>query len=171
MQRTRITAKVLVTVAVAAVSGCVAVDSDAPTVPAGTTASLPDRPGAAPQIVPGPAREALEAALPPEPSSPGPRPPRGPDAADAPDRAAPAAVPPAAPPRGAGDDRPARLPSAERLRDRLPGAVREHVPAAAPELPPSVPDNVPDVCEFGRDQGGWDPDSRRARLCREALGH
>ncbi|MFF8289150.1 hypothetical protein ACF068_08010 [Streptomyces sp. NPDC016309] len=155
------TAKVLVTVAVAAVSGCVSVDQGPRPVPAAPEASGAARQDVAPQIVEGPAREALEAALPPPVTPPAPR---GRPAAAGPHHGAPAAAAPSAPPRATPRaERPARVPSPERLRDQLP---RIRPPAV-----PAVPDTVPDVCALGRSYGGWDPHSRQAQLCREAYGH
>ncbi|MER7112017.1 hypothetical protein [Streptomyces sp. NPDC000229] len=156
MHRTRITAKVLATVAVAAVSGCVSVDPGPSPLPGAPETSRPSK-EVAPQIVEGPAREALEAALPPT-QAPAPRPP-SPGTPHRTPTAAPTATPRAAPPA----DRPARLPSTERLREQLP-----RVP---PPAVPSLPATVPDVCALGRSYGDWAPDSRQAQLCREAYGH
>ncbi|MGA5096841.1 hypothetical protein ACPCAC_05685 [Streptomyces lavendulocolor] len=160
MHRTRITARVLATMAVAAVSGCVAVDAGPAPVPAAPGPSRPAEQDVAPQIVEGPAREALEAALPPPAAESAPRTP----SRAVPDRA-PASAPPAAPRSAPPAARPPRLPSPDDPRDRLP-RVR---PPAVPSLP--VTGTVPDVCALGRNHGGWDPGSREARLCKEAYGH
>ncbi|WP_235023682.1 hypothetical protein [Streptomyces sp. WAC05374] len=164
MQRTRITAKVLATVAVAAVSGCVSVDPGPASVPAAPDAIHPAGQDVAPQILEGPAREALEAALPPTrppaPRAPSPAPP-APPADDT--RHAPEAAPPAPPRAEPRAERPVRLPSAQDVRERLPRIERPDVPA--------VRDTVPDVCEVGRTHGGWAPGSRQAAVCREAYGH
>ncbi|MEV3988191.1 hypothetical protein AB0J57_04725 [Streptomyces sp. NPDC049837] len=165
MHRTRITAKVLATVAVAAVSGCVSVDPGPAPVPAAPEASHPAGQDVVPQILEGPAREALEAALPPT-TAPAPRPPSASPSSPVPGddaRRAPAAAPPAAPRTAPLADQPVRLPSSERIRERLPRIERPAVP--------SVPDTVPDVCTLGRSYGDWAPDSRQARICREAYGH
>ncbi|MFJ8649347.1 hypothetical protein ACIRNI_24895 [Streptomyces sp. NPDC093546] len=164
MQRTRTTARILATVAMAAVSGCVAVEPHPGSAPAVPEASHPASRGAAPQIVEGPAREALEAALPTPPAAPAPPP------STAQDRRKPAgagAVPGGGPHR---DDRPPRraprapsVPDADDLRARLP-KVR-------PPARPSVPVTVPDVCALGEDYGGWQRSSQEARACREAYGH
>ncbi|ORT61022.1 hypothetical protein [Streptomyces sp. CB03238] len=163
MQRTRITAKVLATVAVAAVSGCVSVDSGPSPAPAAPEASRLANQDVAPQILEGPAREALEAALPP-PAAPA-APPAPSPPPDEPSRA-PAAAPPTTPPGAPGADLPARIPAA-------PERIREQLPRIQPPAVPSVPATatVPDVCTLGRSHGGWDPDSRQAQLCREAYGH
>ncbi|MDN3296524.1 hypothetical protein QWM81_21225 [Streptomyces ficellus] len=156
MQRTRITAKVLATVAMAAVSGCVSVDPRPAPVPAAPETGRPASQDVAPQIVEGPAREALEAALPPPPAAP----PRSPStgAPRRPPAAAPSPDPPAAP----RAERPPRLPSPERIRERLP--------EFRPPSPPSIPVTAPDVCALGRGYGGWHPDSQEARICRETYG-
>ncbi|GAA2508231.1 hypothetical protein GCM10010393_46300 [Streptomyces gobitricini] len=149
--------------AVAAVSGCVAVDSGPAPLPAAPEASRPAEQDVAPQIVEGPAREALEAALPPPAAKPAPRPPAGTGSGGA-----PAAAPPDASRSAPPADRPPRLPAPERLHEQLPGVP----PPAVPPVP-SVPvtGTVPDICALGRSHGGWDPHSREARLCREAYGH
>lgn len=151
--------------AVAAVSGCVSVDPGPAAVPASPEASHPADQDVVPQILEGPAREALEAALPPT-AAPAPRPPSPSPSSPAPgDDAgrAPAAAPPATPRDAPRADRPVRLPSPERIRERLPRIERPAVP--------SVPATVPDVCALGRGYGDWKPDSRPAGICREAYGH
>ncbi|MFD8209701.1 hypothetical protein ACFV2S_25295 [Streptomyces sp. NPDC059695] len=161
MHGTRTTAKILVGAAVAALAGCVSVDAP-PSVPTPSPAPAPDtvRPArdAAPQIVEGPAREALEAALPTGPPSPAPR-----------------ATPPsgqhrrtAVPPR-AQAPHPASVPE-RRERPR---------PAARPD-PPGLPrlTGLPghpavthvDVCDLGERYGGWAPGSDQARICQGAYG-
>ncbi|GGU45355.1 hypothetical protein GCM10010274_36760 [Streptomyces lavendofoliae] len=150
----------LAAVAVAAVSGCVAVDAGPAVVPAAPEASRAAEQDAAPQIVEGPAREALEAALPPPAAEPAPRPPSRAVSDRAPG-AAPPATPHAAPPAA----RQPRVSPPERLREQLP-RVR---PPALPTV--AVTGTVPDVCALGRAHGGWDPHSRQAELCREAYGH
>ncbi|MFD3997734.1 hypothetical protein [Streptomyces sp. NPDC058583] len=69
MHGTRTTAKILVGAAVAALAGCVSVDTPPPA-PVPAPAAETVRPGqdVAPQIVEGPALEALEAALPAPPA-------------------------------------------------------------------------------------------------------
>ncbi|MCA1269044.1 hypothetical protein ACIPQH_29335 [Streptomyces rubiginosohelvolus] len=156
MQRTRITANLLVGLAVTAVSGCVSV---AP----GSVSSPPPGPGAtgpaqdvAPQIVQPPAREGLEVV--PDPSGPPARPSSpAPPAAGSPTetrRAGPAGA--ARPPERA--DPPPRAP------DRAPRVPSVTVPAL-----PRVPGGA-DVCALGRGYGGWPAGSPQARICSEAYG-
>ncbi|GGP67125.1 MULTISPECIES: hypothetical protein [Streptomyces] len=159
MQRTRITAKLLVGLAVTAVSGCVSV---AP----GTVPSAPHPgPGAtgpaqdvAPQIVQPPGREGLEAV--PDPSRPPP---------DRPSSPAPPAADSAAAPGGrpAGAARPPERadPPQRRAPGRTPGIPSVTVPAV-----PRVPDGGADVCALGRGYGGWPAGSPQARICSETYG-
>ncbi|MFF3032565.1 hypothetical protein ACFVS7_16375 [Streptomyces rubiginosohelvolus] len=156
MQRTRITAKLLVGLAVTAVSGCVSV---AP----GTVPSPPPGPGAtgpaqdvAPQIVQPPAREGLEVV--PDPSRPPSRPSSpAPPAAGSPAEARPAGPAGAARPPGRADP-PRRAP------DRAPRVPSVTVPAL-----PRVPGGA-DVCALGRGYGGWPAGSPQARICSETYG-
>ncbi|MFD4022377.1 hypothetical protein ACFWRV_02510 [Streptomyces sp. NPDC058576] len=151
MQRTRITAKLLVGLAVTTVSGCVSVEPGA--VP-------PPRPGAtgpvqdvAPQIVQPPAREALEVV--PDPSPPTARPPSPEPPAEA-RRTGPAG---AARPQERAD------PPAPRKPRRVPDVPSVTVPAV-----PRVPGGGTDVCALGRGYGGWPAGSRAARICSETYG-
>ncbi|MFE2502454.1 hypothetical protein [Streptomyces rubiginosohelvolus] len=157
MQRTRITAKLLVGLAVTAVSGCVSV---AP----GSVSSPPPGPGAtgpaqdvAPQIVQPPAREGLEVV--PDPTRPAARPSSpAPPAADSPAetrRAGPGGA--ARPPERAD-------PPQRRAPDRAP-----RVPSVAVPALPRVPGGA-DVCALGRGYGGWPAGSPQARICSEAYG-
>ncbi|MET8972868.1 hypothetical protein [Streptomyces hydrogenans] len=167
MHGTRTPAQLLVGAAVAAaLTGCVAVDGP-PTAPAPAPAPATDpvRPAhdVEPQIVlQGPAREALEAALP------------SPSATVAPPRAETRrATGHAAPPRTAAP------------RPSSPAAARPPAPPAARVSPPPPPDaqelerlaeqlrQAPpvtgkDVCDLGERYGGWDPASVQAGLCRGA---
>ncbi|MFF0561236.1 hypothetical protein ACH4ZU_19290 [Streptomyces sp. NPDC020472] len=150
--------KILVGAAVAALAGCVSVDAP-PTapVPAPAAGTVPAQ-DVAPQIVEGPAREALEAALPAPPPS-----------------AAPRAAPPAGqhrrtvtPPRPE-KPRPAPLPP---QHERPRPAARPDLPAL-PELeglPRNPPVSRADVCDLGERYGGWDRDSSQARICHGAYG-
>ncbi|SED83561.1 hypothetical protein [Streptomyces sp. TLI_105] len=160
MHGTRTTAKILVGAAVAALAGCVSVDAP-PTAPAPVSAPAADTAPAqdvAPQIVEGPAREALEAALPAPPPS-----------------AAPRATPPAGQHRRA-----VTPPRPERPHPAPVPRQREHPrPVARPDLPvlpelTELPRNPPvsraDVCDLGERYGGWDPDSAQARICHGAYG-
>ncbi|MEE1755494.1 hypothetical protein [Streptomyces sp. SP18CS02] len=149
MQPTRTTAKVLVGVAVAALTGCVSVEGRPPApVPAAPEVARPVQ-DVAPQIVEGPAREALEAALPSRPpATVAARPPRP--------RAEPRPAPAAPRPQS-----PRRAPTRERPRERVP-AVR------LPAVP--VPRGIEDACALGESYGRWRPDSQEARICRGVYG-
>ncbi|MFH8624270.1 hypothetical protein ACH4A8_20710 [Streptomyces vietnamensis] len=163
MHGTRTTAKILVGAAVAALAGCVSVDAPptAPTVaPAPAPAADTVRPDqdVAPQIVEGPAREALEAALPAPPPS-----------------ATPRASPPAGqhrrtvtPPR---PEAPHPDPAPKR-RERPRPAARPDLPEL-PELrglPTDPPVSRADVCDLGERYGGWAPGSDQARICHGTYG-
>ncbi|MFE5943011.1 hypothetical protein [Streptomyces sp. NPDC056480] len=161
MHGTRTTAKILVGAAVAALAGCVSVDTP-PTAPAPASAAETVRPGqdVAPQIVEGPALEALEAALPAAP----------------PPSATPRATPsPEARRREAAPPRPeaSRPESVPRQRERprpetrppLPGLPAE--PAGLPKIPPV---SRADVCDLGERYGGWAPGSDPSRICHGTYG-
>ncbi|MEU0099762.1 hypothetical protein [Streptomyces sp. NPDC006267] len=153
MQRNRITATLLVGLAVTSVSGCVSVEPRAVPFPRpGTTGPAQD---VAPQIVQPPAREALEAVPDPSPSAarpPSPVPPDTRSPAEA-RRAGPAGT---ARPRERADPPPPRTPP------RLPVVT---VPAL-----PRVPDGGAGVCALGRGYGGWPAGSPAARSCSETYG-
>ncbi|MFF0447251.1 hypothetical protein ACFYT4_12715 [Streptomyces sp. NPDC004609] len=145
------TTKNLVTMALWAASGltasaCVAVEPRP--LPPPEPAITSPAPGARPQIVQGPVREALDAPPVPPPSS------------------APAHPPSAEPSR-------VRQPSKPRAPEP---AVRRAAPAPRPEprvpLPPlpAPPSIGPDVCALGESYGGWRRDGPEARLCRQAYG-
>ncbi|MFF5972960.1 hypothetical protein ACFY7C_15705 [Streptomyces sp. NPDC012769] len=152
MHGTRTTVTMLAGMAVAALSGCVAVEpppaapAPAPRLSAETTGQ-----DVAPQIVQGPAREALEAAMPdptPEPRSSVERHKEG--------------------TTGGGDSAGRRR--AEKPRSSaVPKQQRRHPDVELPELP-QVPRGRDDVCELGERYGGWHPGSDQARLCRGAYG-
>ncbi|MFD5760504.1 hypothetical protein ACFWIZ_36315 [Streptomyces sp. NPDC127044] len=159
MHRTTTAATLLVTMATAALSGCVTVQRppapSLPTAPTAPSRPSPPRPDgkAGPQIVQAPAREALELIGPsrkPSPSAPAPH--RTP---------VPAPAAPQAPPRHPGA---ARHPHPQPHPHRP--APRTDVPPAAPELP-----NNTDVCALGRKCGGWKADSPEAVICRRSYGH
>ncbi|MFB8076241.1 hypothetical protein [Streptomyces sp. NPDC056013] len=161
MHGTRTTAKILVGAAVAALTGCVSVDTPPPA-PAPASAAETLRPGrdVAPQIGEGPALEALEAALPAPPPS-----------------AAPRATPSAeAPRRGAAAPRPeeARPQPVPRLRERPRPETRPPLPEPPAELvelprtPPLSPTpqlSRAEVCGLGERYGGWAPGSDPSRIC------
>ncbi|MGP3637216.1 hypothetical protein ACTU45_28385 [Streptomyces sp. 24-1644] len=149
MHRTRITANLLVGVAVTAVSGCVSVEPQA-AVPPRPETSRPVQ-DVAPQIVQPPVRESLESLPDPKPST--------------------SATPPGAP-SGPGRAEP-RAP-----RQRGPAqASPRRVPHQAPRVPPAVVPAAPgahlagtDVCALGRGYGGWRAGSTEARICEETYG-
>ncbi|MFJ9112829.1 hypothetical protein [Streptomyces sp. NPDC102283] len=155
MQRTRITAGLLVGLAVTAVSGCVSVEPRAlPSPQPGTTGPVQD---VAPQIVQPPAREALEAV--PDPS---------PSAALPPSPAPSAAGSPAKAPRSgpAGASRPRERPDPpEPPPRRAPGIPSVPVPAL-----PRASGGGPDVCALGRGYGGWPAGSPESRICSQTYG-
>ncbi|MEU2761063.1 hypothetical protein [Streptomyces sp. NPDC007094] len=158
MQRTRITARLLVGLAVTAVSGCVSVGpGTAPSPPPGpgTTGSAQD---VAPQVVQPPGHEEL--AVVPDPSRPSARAASpAPPAAGSPSEAGRAGPAGAARPPGRAD------PPRRRAPDRAPGVPSVAVPAL-----PGVPGGA-DVCALGSGYGGWPADSPQGRICSEAYGH
>ncbi|MFD9245023.1 hypothetical protein ACFV0D_24415 [Streptomyces sp. NPDC059556] len=160
MHGTRTTAKILVGAAVAALAGCVSVDTP-PTAPAPASAAETVRPGqdVAPQIVEGPALEALEAALPAPPPS---AVPRATASAETPGREAAAPRPEAA--------RPQPLP---RQPERPRPETRPPLPEPPGELaePPKAPPlSRADVCDLGERYGGWAPGSDPSRICHGTYG-
>lgn len=131
-----------------AVTGCVSMEAQPAPPPAAPPAGRPQQ-VVEPQVVQGPARDALEAALPKrtEPAASAPAHPREKTAAPAPPRQAP-------PPRTHS-----RTP-------RAPALPR-------PKLPPlpEIPVARGDVCELGQGWGGWRADGPEARFCRQAYGN
>ncbi|MGW1294762.1 hypothetical protein [Streptomyces sp. NPDC002533] len=158
MQRTRITAKLLVGLAVTAVSGCVSVAPG--TVPSPSSpgpGGIGEAQGVAPQVVQPPAREGLEVV--PDPSRPPARSPSpAPPAARSPVEGRPAGPAATARPPERAD------PPRRRAPDRVPGAPSVTVPAL-----PRVPGGA-DVCALGRGYGGWPAGSPQARICAETYG-
>ncbi|MEW1613831.1 MULTISPECIES: hypothetical protein [unclassified Streptomyces] len=156
MQRTRFTTRLLVGVAVTAVSGCVSVEPRAtPRQPLESSRPVQD---VFPQVVQPPGREALETIAEPSPSPGG-------SALPSPS----AAGPPRA--RRAGP------PSAPRSPERAAPPQRRTVPRQVPRIPPGVLPSlpqvrggVPDVCAIGRGYGGWPAGSEEAGVCEEAYG-
>ncbi|MFJ5096697.1 hypothetical protein [Streptomyces sp. NPDC088557] len=158
MHGTRTTAKILVGAAVAALAGCVSVDApSAPPSPAPATDSPRPAQAVAPQIVEGPAREALEAALPPPPPSTAPR-----------------SAPPAEPHRRVLPPRPeaARPAAVPPRRERPRPAARPTLPEppVLTGLPRTPPVSRADVCALGERYGGWRPGSDQSRICRGVYG-
>ncbi|MCX4986944.1 hypothetical protein [Streptomyces sp. NBC_00572] len=159
MHGTRTTAKILVGAAVAALAGCVSVDAP-PTAPAPAPAAETVRPAqdVAPQIVEGPAREALEAALPAPPPSARPR-------------AAPTSEVhrrTVAPPRTEAP----RKEAVPRQRERPHPAARQALPGlhGLSDLPKTPPVSRADVCDLGERYGGWAPGSDQSRICHGTYG-
>ncbi|MFB7479620.1 hypothetical protein ACFUEM_08270 [Streptomyces anulatus] len=158
MQRTRITANLLVGLTVTAISGCVSVEPRAlPSPRPGATGPAQD---VAPQIVQSPAREVLEAVPDPSPS------------AALPSSPAPPAVasPPEAPRTGpAGASRPWERadPPGPRTPRRVTGVPSVTVPAL-PRVGVGV--GGTDVCALGRGYGGWPAGSPESRICSGTYG-
>lgn len=152
MHGTRTTAKILVGVAVAALSGCVSIEAPAPA-PAPAPPREVSRPtqdagvDVAPQIVEGPAREALEAALPPPP--------------------------PPSPPTTGGQHKEKGGPGAQKAKQRPSSGPRKKSRAsdAKPPEPPRPPRSRGDVCALGEQYGGWHPGSDQAKICRGTYGN
>ncbi|MER8047482.1 hypothetical protein [Streptomyces sp. NPDC094032] len=159
MHGTRTTVRILAGVAMAALSGCVAVQAP-PTAPAPVPSPAGERPGhdVAPQIVQGPAREALEAAM-PDPPAPEPRATTGRQ-------------------RGTDDGRGERAGDAAdtpRHHPRKPHsstAPGQRHGRPAVDLPGLLepPRSAAELCELGARYGGWSPDSEQARICRGTYG-
>ncbi|MFC9033790.1 hypothetical protein [Streptomyces arboris] len=158
MQRTRFTTKLLVGVAVTAVSGCVSVDPQeaGPRQPPTTGSSRPAQ-DVFPQVVQPPGREALETIVEPSPSPGRPASPAPPSPTEA---------------RRAGP------PPAPRPPERAAPPPRSTPPRQVPVIPPGVLPALPqarggglhDVCALGRGYGGWPAGSREARICEETYG-
>ncbi|WP_142150157.1 hypothetical protein [Streptomyces sp. SLBN-31] len=155
MHRTTTTATLLVTVAVAALTGCVTVQrppvsGPPPTAPSQPSAPRPDGERES-QNVQAPAKEALEMIGPsrrPEPRTP--------------QHHGPAAK------------APAERPAAPRSRPRAPEPKhRHHQRQPRVEIPvagKSVPKNTKDLCALGRQYGGWHTDSPQSVICKQAYG-
>lgn len=129
-------------------TGCVSVEARPAPAPTAPPAGRPDQ-VVEPQIVQGPARDALEAALPKRPRA----------ATSPPVHHREKSVTPA-PPRQAPPPPPHSRPP------KAPAVPR-------PKLPPlpEVPLDRGAVCDLGQSYGGWGADSREARMCREAYGN
>ncbi|MFJ6806501.1 hypothetical protein ACIQRK_10745 [Streptomyces anulatus] len=153
MQRTRITANLLVGLTVTAISGCVSVEPRAlPSPRPGATGPAQD---VAPQIVQSPAREVLEAVPDPSPSAALPSSPAPPSVAS------PSKAPRTGP---AGASRPRRAdPPGSRTPRRVTGVPSVTVPAL-----PRV--GGTDVCALGRGYGGWPAGSPESRICSGTYG-
>ncbi|ALO06904.1 Lipoprotein [Streptomyces venezuelae] len=170
MHGTRTTAKILVGAAVAALAGCAPADARPPArvpSPAAESSVLPAQ-EVAPQIVEGPAREALEAALPAPPPSAVPPPSAAPRAtpvpAAAPEQHRRTAVTPQPP-----APRPAATPRHHETPRPAPRPAVPDLPGLA-DLPKEPPQSRADVCDLGERYGGWDPHSDQARICHGTYG-
>ncbi|MFJ2027360.1 hypothetical protein ACIODW_26610 [Streptomyces sp. NPDC087897] len=153
MQRTSITTKLLVGLAVTAVSGCVSVEPGV--VPSPRPGSSGPGQDVAPQIVQPPAREALEAVPDASPSPPSAHRPSPADGPTAPSRGGP--------PGAVGPTERADPP-----RQRAPHRPRAEPPVAAPDPAlPRAPGGA-DVCAWGRGYGKWPAGSPQSRICSEA---
>ncbi|MFJ2223143.1 hypothetical protein ACIOFY_24270 [Streptomyces anulatus] len=156
MQRTRITATLLVGLTVTAVSGCVSVEPRAlPSPPPGATGPAQD---VAPQIVQSPAREVLEAV--PDPSPPAALP-----SSPAPPASASPSEAPRTGPAGASRPRERADPPGSRTPRRVTGVPSVTVPAL-----PRVGAGGTDVCALGRGYGGWPAGSPESRICSGTYG-
>ncbi|WMX48108.1 hypothetical protein [Streptomyces roseicoloratus] len=157
MHKTRTTVTLLAGVAMAALSGCMAVEPPSPSpVPApGGPAAVPAAPArqdVAPQIVQGPAREALEAAMPDPPES---------EARSSVERRRNEDGQARARPRRAEPSRSSAAPKKQKPRH----------PVAEPPGVPRMPRDRAEVCALGQAYGGWSADSPQAKLCRGHHGH
>ncbi|MFF2412177.1 hypothetical protein [Streptomyces sp. NPDC058092] len=149
MQRTRITAKLLVGVAVTTLSGCVSVTPQ-PDVPPRPRNSSPAR-YLAPQIARPPVHDSLEAVPLPAPSAAA---------------STPAGAPPDTGRAAARAPRQWNHPGAVQPRPRhAPPAVTATVPA------PPAPVTGTDICALGRGYGHWPAGSPQSRICENTYGH
>lgn len=152
--------RILAGVAMAALSGCVAVQAP-PAAPVPVPSPAGELPGqdVAPQIVQGPAREALEAAM-PDPPAPGPR-------------ASVARQPGADDGRGGRDAGTGGTSGSARHHAKQPHAPRGQRPRHPDIGLPGLldpPRSAAEVCELGSRYGGWSPESEQARICRGTYG-
>ncbi|WP_329153062.1 hypothetical protein OHA63_04270 [Streptomyces anulatus] len=158
MQRTRITANLLVGLTVTAISGCVSVEPRAlPSPRPGATGPAQD---VAPQIVQSPAREVLEAVPDPSPPTALPSSP-----------AAPAAASPSEAPRTgpAGASRPRERADPPGSRTPRRGTDIRVPSVIVPALPRAGVGGT-DVCALGRGYGGWPAGSPESRICSGTYG-
>lgn len=153
MHRTSTTVKLLVAVAVTALSGCVSVQPR-PSAPP-TSSPRPAAQDLAPQIGRPPVRDVLEAVPDPKPST------------------ATAGRAPAAPP-AARHTSPRTLPRASQPRHD-PGPAHPRPPRRAVPAPPAptlpAPVTGTDVCALGRGYGHWPAGSPQSRICDRTYGH
>ncbi|MFH8797313.1 hypothetical protein [Streptomyces sp. NPDC017941] len=176
MQRSTITAVVLVPTAVLALSGCTEVERPAGQsatttgtgASAGPAATADAPPSRAPRAVQAPAHDTLQRMGPAVP--PRSAPPLATSTPRRPPTPAPPPGPPAAGPKPTtGHDRPAhREPPRQPAYGGGNGAPPRTSTAAPPHPWPTRPDV--DLCALGRVHAGWKPDSPEAVICREAYG-
>lgn len=148
MQRTSITVKLLVGVAVTAVTGCVSVEPRPGIAPRPET-SRPVQ-DLAPQIVGPPVRDTLETVPDSKPSR------------KTPDR----------PPKAPSDTR-RTAPRPPQQREHVGVPRPRHAPPAVVRVPkpPAAPVTGTNVCALGRDYGGWSAGSPESRICEDTYGH
>lgn len=168
VHRTTTTTAFLVTVAVAALSGCTTVQHPSapgpPRTPSVPPAQRPE-PGTEPQIVQAPAREALELIGPSRGPDPTPPVPRRPSATPP----APIAKPPERHPvrHEPRADRPPRsVAPSDRLASRPPLRPQPSTPGLSAALGEGT-----DICALGRRYGGWHPDSPESLTCEQVHGN
>ncbi|MFF8279011.1 hypothetical protein ACF05T_23280 [Streptomyces lateritius] len=152
MHGTRTTVKILVGVAVATLSGCVSVETAPPAAPAYPNEVSRPVQDVAPQIVEGPAREALEAAL-PAPPPPSPHVTTEQEKRDQEQK------------RRSGKGKATG-------KDKDTARTAEERPSSVPHGhrrgPGTIPPAWADVCDLGERYGGWGRDSDQAKICRGA---
>ncbi|MFE4372675.1 hypothetical protein ACFRMN_31460 [Streptomyces sp. NPDC056835] len=147
---------ILMGVAVTAVSGCVAVEphpSPGPSPRPGTSSGIQGPAAPRPLIIEAPAKEALEAVVPP------PAPGAAPHSSA---EARPPAQDRSAPDRASGSARPPAAPRPERRTQDHPQEQRHSAPSSTPA--------IRDVCALGERYGQWPKDSPQARICRDTYG-
>ncbi|MER5362263.1 hypothetical protein [Streptomyces sp. NPDC002785] len=149
MQRTRITVKILVGVAVTTLSGCVSV-APQPDVPSRPGTSRPAQ-DMAPQIVRPPVHDSLGALPAPKPSA----------SATTPAPGAPPDIRRAAP----------RAPQ-QRKHPKAAQPRPRQAPPAVTSPTPALPGHVTrkDLCALGRGYGHWPAGSPQSRICEETYG-
>ncbi|MCL7376556.1 hypothetical protein [Streptomyces sp. 35G-GA-8] len=147
---------ILMGVAVTAVSGCMAVEphaSPGPSPRPGTSSGIQPPGAPEPLIIEAPAKEALEAVVPPSAPRSAPR-------------SSAESRPPArdrpTPDRTNGSTRPPATSRPERRHEDRPEEQRHSTPSPAPA--------IADVCALGERYGQWPKDSPQARICRDTYG-
>lgn len=142
---------ILMGMAVTAVSGCVAVEPRPAPGPAprpGTSNGTPGPGAVEPLIIEAPAREALEAVVPPPTPKAAPR--------------SSAEAGRTAQDRTSGSERPPAASLPEQRTHERPKEQRHSVSSSAPTMA--------DVCALGESYGQWPKDSPQALICRDTHG-